>query len=73
MTQSIKRIATVSDENGSAVLQVNLAAIQMNAQVHDVTNLVSSLSDMAQKQQALISQFKLEEPVPSGSNGVANQ
>lgn len=73
VTESIKRIATVSEENSSAVLQVNSAAIQMNSQVHDVTNLVASLSDMAQQQRALISQFKLEEPVVPGGNGAADK
>ncbi len=61
VSQAIESIASVSEENSAAIEEVSASAEEMSAQVQEVTASAELLSEMAQKLQEVVSQFKLKE------------
>jgi methyl-accepting chemotaxis protein len=59
VTQSIENIASVSEENSASVEEVSASAEEMSAQVEEVSAAATSLEEMAQALQEVVSQFKL--------------
>jgi methyl-accepting chemotaxis protein len=59
VTQAIENIAAVSEENSASVEEVSASAEEMSSQVEEVSASASSLEEMAQALQDVVSQFKL--------------
>jgi methyl-accepting chemotaxis protein len=60
LTQAIENIASVSEENSAAVEQVSASTEEVSAQVEEVSASATSLMEMAEKLQQVVSRFKLE-------------
>ncbi len=60
LTQAIENIASVSEENSAAVEEVSASTEEVSAQVEEVSASATTLLDMAQKLQQVVSRFKLE-------------
>jgi methyl-accepting chemotaxis protein len=60
LTQAIENIASVSEENSAAVEEVSASTEEVSAQVEEVSASATSLMEMAQKLQQVVSRFKLE-------------
>ena len=59
VTQAVENIASVSEENSAAVEEVSASAEEMSAQMEEVTFSAQALSEMAQRLQEIIAQFRL--------------
>ena len=60
LTQSIENIASVSEENSASVEEVSASTEEVSAQVEEVSASATSLMEMAQTLQQVVSRFKLE-------------
>ncbi len=60
LTQAIENIASVSEENSASVEEVSASTEEVSAQVEEVSASATSLMEMAQKLQHVVSRFKLE-------------
>jgi methyl-accepting chemotaxis protein len=60
LTQAIENIASVSEENSAAVEEVSASTEEVSAQVEEVSASATSLMEMAEKLQQVVSRFKLE-------------
>ena len=60
LTQAIENIASVSEENSAAVEEVSASTEQVSAQVEEVSASATTLMEMAEKLQQVVSRFKLE-------------
>jgi methyl-accepting chemotaxis protein len=61
VTQAVENIASVSEENSASVEEVSASAEEMSAQVEEVAASATSLEEMAQALQDVVSQFKLSD------------
>jgi methyl-accepting chemotaxis protein len=59
LTQAIENIASVSEENSAAVEEVSASTEEVSAQVEEVSASATSLMDMAQDLQLVVSHFKI--------------
>jgi methyl-accepting chemotaxis protein len=59
LTQAVENIASVSEENSAAVEEVSASTEEVLAQVEQVSASATSLMDLAQDLQRVVSQFKL--------------
>ncbi len=60
LTQSIENIASISEQNSAAVEEVSASTEEVSAQVEEVSASATSLMEMAQRLQQVVSRFKLE-------------
>ena len=61
LTQAVENIASVSEENSAAVEEVSASTEEVLAQVEQVSASATSLMDLAQDLQRIVSQFKLSQ------------
>jgi len=72
LTQSIENIASVSEENSASVEEVSASTEEVSAQVEEVSASATSLMEMAQVLQQVVSRFKLNvETVNEGAKPTA--
>ncbi len=77
VSKSIEDIASISEENSAAAQEVSASAEEMTAQVEDVSSSAQLLSEMADRLQQVVEQFKLDDhgaaieatPQPGRKNG----
>ncbi len=59
ISQAIENVASVSEENSASLEEISASAEEMSGQVTQVTISATRLSDMAQRLQLIVSEFKL--------------
>ena len=61
VTKSIQAVSSITEENSAATEEMSSAATNVSGQVEEVVAAATSLSEMAQQLQALVSTFKVDD------------